>query len=742
MLAQSGGISDNNWLDQFRIPVGEWFTQTVDWVDANLGGLLAVIRWPFSFLFDVLMSDNPNRDSIMSVSWVWVVLGFFILGSVLRNTRIGLMAAVMVAACGILGQDFWFQTSKTFGMLFVSVLLCTLVGLPLGIACGRSDGVWNVTRPVLDAMQVVHSFVWMLPFIAFWGIGEVSATMVTMMFALPPLVRLTNLGIRQVPEDVVEAARSYGSTERRVLTDVQLPLARPAIMTGLNQTLLLAISMLGIAALMGADGLGKLIFRAINNLDTGLAFSSGLAFFLVAVVLDRISQPEADDGLSLFGRIGQAWRYRAEPQALLDAQGVSPATEAGAATPEPEPAERPVPLGATERTGLLAVLVGSVVAIVGTILPWVSDAGVISAWGRAADESLAGQTFSGLEGSGGNFFGILIVVMSVIAILSALRPLLPSSMGRLSLSLNRAQGALLALLSGLIVLIFVLNIAGVDFQAVESFALAVFVAMVGLIAVDAFVRGMPRLGPDGALMASIGALALSVGFLFAQAPAQADQFSTGIGIWVALAGAAVAVGGGLAALFNAPYQSQRPLPTSASYGTAFGAAFGLLIVFGGAVAAWVVDEREGFRNRVFFGGIADDGPGLGWPTLLFAALALVGALFVSGVFGLQGQRRWHWGTITTGLGMGAVLIPAAFTLSISRTGDTDYFNDRNALTGAGILLAMAGAFVLVAIGRSAIKEFRRRKIYADATSARVAALADDGDDFIGDAEAVLEGSRS
>ncbi|MEM7326755.1 MAG: ABC transporter permease subunit, partial [Actinomycetota bacterium] len=223
MLAQSGGISDNNWLDQFRIPVGEWFTQIVDWVDGNLGGLLSVIRWPFSFLFDLLMSDNPNRDSIMSVSWVWVVLGFFVLGSVLRNTRIGLMSAIMVAACGILGQDFWFQTSKTFGMLFVSVLLCTIVGLPLGIACGRSDGVWNVTRPVLDAMQVVHSFVWMLPFIAFWGIGEVSATMVTMMFALPPLVRLTNLGIRQVPEDVVEAARSYGSTERRVLTDVQLP---------------------------------------------------------------------------------------------------------------------------------------------------------------------------------------------------------------------------------------------------------------------------------------------------------------------------------------------------------------------------------------------------------------------------------------------------------------------------------------------------------------------------------------
>ena len=151
--------------------------------------------------------------------------------------------------------------------------LCSLVGIPLGILSGRFDPVWNVVRPVLDGMQVIHSFVFMLPFIFFFSIGEVSATMVTMVFALPPIVRLTNLGIRQVPEDVVEAARSYGATEAKVLTDVQLPLARPAIMTGLNQTLLLAISMLGIAALMGAGGLGRLLFRAINNLDLGLGLS-------------------------------------------------------------------------------------------------------------------------------------------------------------------------------------------------------------------------------------------------------------------------------------------------------------------------------------------------------------------------------------------------------------------------------------------------------------------------------------
>ena len=150
-------------------------------------------------------------------------------------------------------------------------------------------------------MQVIHAFVYLLPFIYFWGVGRVAATMATMVFALPPLIRLTNLGIRQVPEDVVEASRAYGAPERRVLMDVQLPLARPAIMTGVNQTLLLAFSMLGIAAILGAGGLGSLLFRALGQQDVSLAAASGLAFFILAVILDRISQTEGTQG-GMFSR--------------------------------------------------------------------------------------------------------------------------------------------------------------------------------------------------------------------------------------------------------------------------------------------------------------------------------------------------------------------------------------------------------------------------------------------------------
>ena len=721
-LAAQGNddISDNNWLDQYRIPVGEWFTQIVDWVDANLDWLLKAIQWPFQFLFDLMMSDNPSRDSIMSVSWVWVVLGFFLLGSVLRNTRIGLMAAFMVALCGLLGQEFWFETSKTFGMIFVAVLLCTLFGLPLGILCGRSDAVWNMTRPILDAMQVIHSFVWMLPFIAFWGIGEVSGTMVTMMFAMPPMVRLTNLGIRQVPDDVVEAARSFGASKRRVLTDVQLPLARPAIMTGLNQTLLLAISMLGIVALMGAGGLGWLMFRAINNLDTSLAASAGLAFFLVAVVLDRISQSEADDGLSLFGRISKAWRYRSSPEALMAEAAAAKAANEGRV--EEEPSERPFPVESRERTGLMVVIAGSILAIIGSLLPWVADAGPLSAWGRAADENLTGESFAGIAGSGGSFFGIFVVLFAALAIGAAARPLFPHDLNRLSTLLNRLQGYGLVLIGGLLTLMFVLNVFDVDFDVFENAALAVFAAVVVLIAIDTWVRGTRRLGADGAMYTSLAAFGTALGFAFIQPPAEVAGFSLEIGLWVAIAGGLIAVIGGLTALFSAPYLSERPLPAGRSTISALGAAAAVVVVLGGAYAAWVVDEREGFRNREFFKGMSADGPGLGWPTLGFAIAALIAGLFLTGVFGLPEQRRWHWGALMAGLSLAVISIPLAFTMSISRTGDTDYFNDQNALTGAGILLAMSGGFVLFSIGMSAMLHFARRKIYSGAGAAAHTAL--------------------
>ncbi|MDC1389765.1 hypothetical protein N8342_07965, partial [Acidimicrobiales bacterium] len=158
-------FTENSWLDGFQLHFGEWTKQIVDWTDQNLEWLIAIVRWPFQTLFDLLLNEDPSRTSIIDIPWYWVAISFFIIGSVARNTKIGLMAGVMVATCGLLGPDYWSETTSTFAMVFISVLLCTIIGIPLGILCGRSDAIWNVTRPTLDAMQVVHSFVYMLPFI-------------------------------------------------------------------------------------------------------------------------------------------------------------------------------------------------------------------------------------------------------------------------------------------------------------------------------------------------------------------------------------------------------------------------------------------------------------------------------------------------------------------------------------------------------------------------------------------------
>ena len=418
---------ENTWPESFTFPFGEWLKQLVFWTVNNpvTSKIIEIVEWPFSTFFDLIMSDTSGRDSIMTVPWVWIVIGVFLVASFTRNTRVGFASAVMLAVCGFLGPEYWTETAKTIGMIVVSVTLCAIVGIPLGILAGRFDGVWNVVRPTLDAMQVVHSFVYMLPFIFFFGIGEVSATMVTMVFALPPLVRLTNLGIRQVPEDVVEASRSYGASEARVLTDVQLPLARPAIMTGLNQTLLLAFSMLGIAALMGAGGLGKLLFRAINNLNLGLAASAGLAFFLLAVILDRISQTELDDGIGLLTKVRQAWVYRADPEALL-AERAEMVAENAVVEPE-QVSEAPAPINAQERMGLTVGALGGVVALVSIFLTWTNDAGLVSSWARRADEDLAGLSFNGYQASGGSVFGIVVGVLALLGVAAAVRPMLTIS---------------------------------------------------------------------------------------------------------------------------------------------------------------------------------------------------------------------------------------------------------------------------------------------------------------------------
>lgn len=676
ILAQEdSGISifDNSILNEWTIPFGNWADQAVDWIDNNLQGLLNVVEYPFDVMISWLV-----QDLLASASWVWVVVAMGLIASLVRNVKVGVFVVVALTTCGLLGNDYWVETARTIGFIAVAVVLCVLVGIPIGIMAGRIDAVWQTARPVLDAMQVVHSFVYMLPFIFFWGIGEVSATMVTMIFAVPPLIRLTNLGIRQVPEDVVEAARAHGAPEWRVLFDVQIPLARPAIMTGINQTLLLAISMLGIAAIMGAGGLGRLLFRALSNQNVALAASAGLAFFLVAVVLDRMSQREDDDGGSLFQRIRAAWAHRRDPEELLPEEG---------AIATYRPADRYEPVTAREASLMGLTATGGLVSLVAAFLPWSVNAGWITAYSTRADESLGGESFSGLAASGGSFFGLTVGAMGAMVALAAL-------------SVYLRPG-----------------------------------------------RTLRWLAPDGALIFSMVALAASGSFMLANPSSLAVDPQIGFGVYLAVIGSAAATAGSILWIRMAPHSPLHPLSADVQWGRLVGVGIAFVFVLIGAVGAWSVDGRqdvvitpevqaeidrltaEAAANPQDVGaisaelsalmatvraeaatvtdGLSGDGARLGVPTLALAVLAGLTTLPGIGLFGREEHKIWVWSAITAGLGAGVAVIAFNWIFALVRHTDPNY------ISGVGALLSLMGGTFLVASTMLVLKEFRRSKVYDD-----------------------------
>ncbi|HBQ03932.1 MAG TPA: hypothetical protein DD646_01250, partial [Acidimicrobiaceae bacterium] len=516
----------NTILDKWQIPVGDWVEQITVWVDLNMKETLAVIKWPFQTMLEVVVDDW-----LLGLSWMTVCLAALIAGWAFRGLQVGVGSFLGLTICGLLGDEYWKETARTIGFIAVAVILCVIIGIPTGVACGRIDGVWRVVRPLLDAMQVVHSFVYMLPFVFFFGVGFVSATMVTMVFALPPLIRLTNLGIRQVPEDVVEAARAYGASERRVLTDVQLPLARAALMTGINQTLLLAISMLGIAAIMGAGGLGRLLYRSIANQDIALAGSGGLAFFIVAVVLDRLTQPDESDRAGLFSRMTAAWKNTRTPEALLPVVGEAAPPET-VVEDEPEVAKFE-PVHGRERLAMFGAGIGSAVAVLGILLPWNSNSGHLSAYGRFVDNDLVGQSFNGLSASGGSWFGI-VIVLCVITV-------------------------------------------GASIYSTALFA------------------GQRNrwLGPDGATAFSLAAAVTALCALLANAPDAATGFQRSSGVYITLIGCLIMAGSSISWVWSAPMGARRPLASGVNWGRMFGASFALLLIVMAGYSGWTFDTRAG-----------------------------------------------------------------------------------------------------------------------------------------------------
>jgi glycine betaine/proline transport system permease protein len=203
----------------------------------------------------------------------------------------------------------WDPSMTTLAMVLTAVLFCALVGIPLGIWAGRSDRFAAGIRPVLDIMQTTPAFVYLVPVVMLFGVGIVPGVIATIIFSMPPIIRLTSLGIRQVSGELVEAGLAFGATPRQILFEIQIPLALRAILAGLNQTLMLSLSMVVIAALIGAEGLGLIVFQGIGRLDVGLAALGGIGIVLIAIVLDRLTQAVGDSGgpprsfRALFGKL-------------------------------------------------------------------------------------------------------------------------------------------------------------------------------------------------------------------------------------------------------------------------------------------------------------------------------------------------------------------------------------------------------------------------------------------------------
>jgi glycine betaine/proline transport system permease protein len=199
--------------------------------------------------------------------------------------------------------ELWPQTMTTLSMILTSVLFCAAIGVPVGILVARGDPAWRIVRPILDIMQTVPSFVYLVPIVMLFGVGMAPGIIATIIFAIPPIIRLTNLGIRGVRGDLIEAAEAFGATPGQMLWEVQIPLALRTIMAGLNQTLMLALSMVVIAALIGAGGLGLVVNTGLGRLDVGGATAGGVGIVILAIVLDRITQglvePRATGAVSL-----------------------------------------------------------------------------------------------------------------------------------------------------------------------------------------------------------------------------------------------------------------------------------------------------------------------------------------------------------------------------------------------------------------------------------------------------------
>lgn len=273
--------SGMEWLSGHKIPVGRWARALVDWLTENVAwlfdGLAVGLEAMIDLILWVLQAPPPLAVVAAFAGLAWLLQ---------RSWQV--VVLVVAGFAFIINQGYWEETTETLTLVLSACVLCMGLGVPIGIAAAHRPRLYAAMRPVLDLMQTLPTFVYLIPAIVFFGIGMVPGLIATAIFVVPAPIRLTHLGITSTPTALLEAGLAFGATPRQLLWKVELPYALPQIMAGLTQTIMLSLSMVVIAALVGADGLGVPVVRALNSVNTALGFEAGLVIVVVAILLDRM----------------------------------------------------------------------------------------------------------------------------------------------------------------------------------------------------------------------------------------------------------------------------------------------------------------------------------------------------------------------------------------------------------------------------------------------------------------------
>lgn len=270
-----------NWLTDYKIPVGPTAKTVVDWLTNNMGGFFDTLASIMQSMIDALLYVLQLPPPLLLIS-LFAIIAWLI------QRRLSVVILTIIGFLFILNQGYWDRTLETLTLVLSACVLCMAIGVPLGIAAAHRPALYAAMRPVLDLMQTLPTFVYLIPAIVFFGIGMVPGLLATAVFVLPAPVRLTHLGISSTPSSLKEAAEAFGASRWQLLWKIELPCAMPQILAGLTQTIMLSLSMVVIAALVGADGLGVPVVRALNSVNTALGFEAGLVIVVVAIILDRI----------------------------------------------------------------------------------------------------------------------------------------------------------------------------------------------------------------------------------------------------------------------------------------------------------------------------------------------------------------------------------------------------------------------------------------------------------------------